>query len=56
MLGAIAGKGLAEVAASFDMVCRTYVGYGPGPAKSLRTISSNSLSVDGSTLSSQSRY
>jgi len=56
VFGAIAGKGLVDVAASFEIVCRTYVGYGPGPAKSLRTISSNSVSVDGSTLSSQSKY
>jgi hypothetical protein len=56
MLGAMVGKGLVEVAASFGIVCRTYVGYGPGSAKSLRTISSNSVSVDGLMLSSQSRY
>jgi len=34
----------------------TYVGYGPGPVKSLRTIASNVLRVLVSTLSSHSRY
>jgi hypothetical protein len=56
VFGAMAGKGLAVVAASLDIVCRTYVGYGPGPAKSLRTMSSNPFRVDGSTFNSQSRY
>jgi hypothetical protein len=27
-MGVIAGKGLADVAVSFEIVCRTYVGYG----------------------------
>jgi hypothetical protein len=30
---AMAGKGLADVAANFDIVCRMNVGYGPRPAK-----------------------
>ena len=29
VLGAMAGKGLVDVAASFEIFCRTYVGYGP---------------------------
>jgi hypothetical protein len=44
VLGAMMGKGLVDVAASFEIVCRTYVGYGPGLVKSLCTISSNSVS------------
>ena len=55
-LGAMVGKGLADVAANFDIIYRMYVGYGPGPAKSLRTISSNSFRVDGSTFNFQSKY
>ena len=34
--------------ASLEMACRTYVGHGPGPARSSNTISSNSFNVDGS--------
>jgi hypothetical protein len=30
LLGTIAGNGLVDVTASFDTLCRTYVGYGPG--------------------------
>jgi hypothetical protein len=52
VLGATAGKGFVEVVASSEIVWRTYVGYGPRPAKSLCTMSSNSLSVNGSTFSS----
>ena len=52
-----AAKGLA-VGGGVDFFVdgRIYVGYGPGPTKSLRIMSSNSLSVTGSTLSSHSRY
>jgi hypothetical protein len=53
VFGAMAGKELVD---DFDIVWRTYVGYGPEPAKSLRTISSNSLRVEGSTFNSQSKY
>ena len=49
VFGVMVGKGLVDVAASLEIVCRMYVGYGPGPAKSLHTMSSNSLRVDGST-------
>jgi hypothetical protein len=52
----VRGEGICEVAASFEIIWRTHIGYGPGPAKSLRTMSSNSLSVDGSMFGSQSRY
>ena len=34
---------------SFEIVWRTFVGYCPGPAKSLRTMASNSLRLAGST-------
>jgi hypothetical protein len=42
----MAGKGLVIMAANFDIVCRTYVGYGAGPAKSLHTISLNFFTVE----------
>ena len=38
LLGATAGKGLIAAAASFEVVRRRYVGFGPGPVKSLRTM------------------
>ena len=56
VFGAMAGKGLVDVAANLDIVCRTYVGYRPGPVKSFLTMSSNSFRVDGSKFNSQSKY
>ena len=41
---------------SFEVVWRTYVRYDPGPAKSLRTMTSNYLRLPGSTFNSQLRY
>jgi len=35
-----AGKGFVEVAASSEIVWRMYIRYGPGPVKSLCTMSS----------------
>jgi len=52
VLGVIAGKVLVDVTVNLDIFCRMHVGYVPGPAKSLHTISSNSISIDSSTLSS----
>ena len=45
LLRATMGKGLADVVASFEMVWRTYVGYGSELVKSFQTMSSNSLRV-----------
>ena len=41
----MAGKGLVNVAANLDIVCRTYARYGPGPVKSFLTMSANSFRV-----------
>ena len=53
VFGAMAGKGLVDVAANLDIVCRTYVRYAVKP---FLTMSSNSFRVDGSPFNSQSKY
>jgi hypothetical protein len=56
IFGAMAGKGFVDVAASLEIICRTYVGYSPRPAKFFCTTSLNSFRVQASALSSQSKY